>query len=106
MFEEIVIPMLIVGSIGAILGLILAIADKVFEVIEDPRIAMVDELLPGYNCGACGYPGCRAMAEGMVNEEFNRVSLCRPANPAQREAILEYMNSTPGPDGQIWKMVP
>ena len=102
--EDILIPMLIIGAIGALLGLILAIAERVFEVQVDPRIEGVYERLPHYNCGACGYPGCQAFAEGLVAQEFNRVSLCRPANALQRQAIMEYMNSTPGVNGEIFEV--
>lgn len=103
-FEDIAIPMLIIGAMGALLGLILSIAEKVFEVQEDLRIKGVYELLPHYDCGACGYPGCQAFAQGLVEEEFNRVSLCRPSNPSQREAIMDYMNTTPGPNGEIFEV--
>ena len=37
-----------------------------FKVEEDPRIDDVEKMLPGANCGGCGYAGCRAMAEAMV----------------------------------------
>lgn len=102
--NEILIPMAIIGLIGAVLGIVLSVADKVFEVQVDPRIAGVYELLPHYNCGACGYPGCQAFADGLVAQEFNRVSKCRPANTNQRQSIVEYMNSTPGPDGTIFEV--
>ena len=35
------------------------------RVIEDPKIDLVDEVLPGANCGGCGYAGCRAFAEAI-----------------------------------------
>jgi Na+-translocating ferredoxin:NAD+ oxidoreductase RNF subunit RnfB len=38
-----------------------------FKVIEDPRLDTVTEALPGANCGGCGYTGCRAVAETLVN---------------------------------------
>lgn len=102
--ENILIPMLIIGAIGAVFGLILAISEKVFEVQLDPRVQGVYDRLPHFNCGACGYPGCMAFAEGLVGEEFSKVSLCRPANATQRQDIMDYMNSTPGVDGEIFKV--
>ena len=45
-------------AIGAVLGCILGIANKYLVVEEDHRIADVIEMLPGANCGGCGYPGC------------------------------------------------
>ncbi len=54
------------GGLGAILGLGLAVASKVFYVYVDPRVEAVEELLPGANCGGCGFPGCSANAEAIV----------------------------------------
>jgi electron transport complex protein RnfB len=52
--------------LGVLLGLALAIASRKWHVQEDPRIDAVDDLLPHANCGACGFPGCRAFAEAAV----------------------------------------
>lgn len=41
-------------------------ASKKFAVYEDPRIAQVGELLPGANCGGCGFPGCSGMVDALV----------------------------------------
>jgi len=49
---------LTLGAIGAVGAVFLYAASKKFEVYEDPRIAQVQEVLPGANCGGCGYPGC------------------------------------------------
>ncbi len=58
--------LLVMGGLGAILGLGLAVASKVFYVYVDPRVEAVEELLPGANCGGCGFPGCSANAEAIV----------------------------------------
>jgi len=65
------------GVIGAIFGVILAIAGKVFHVDQDPKIDQIMEALPGANCGGCGYPGCSGYAEGIVCNNAD-VSLCAP----------------------------
>jgi RnfABCDGE-type electron transport complex B subunit len=57
---------LILGGLGLFFGFLIAMANKKFYVWEDPRISDVEELLPNSNCGACGQPGCRAFAEGVV----------------------------------------
>ena len=103
--QDVLKAMAIIGLLGAVLGLILAITAQVFAVEEDPRFEVVRNLLPQYNCGACGYPGCAGLAEALVSGETNRVSLCKPSNPQQRQAIFDYMNSTPGPDGKITEVV-
>lgn len=54
------------GAIGLFFGSLIAFAHKRLHVWEDPRIDGVTGLLPGTNCGGCGFPGCRAFAEGLT----------------------------------------
>jgi len=54
------------GGLGVLFSSGLALANKKLYVEEDPRIAEVSELLPGANCGGCGYPGCQKFAEEVV----------------------------------------
>lgn len=56
----------VLGVIGLIFGLVLEFADKKLKVETDPRIAQVRELVGGANCGACGFAGCDAFAEAVV----------------------------------------
>jgi electron transport complex protein RnfB len=57
----------LLGAMGLIFGWILAFASKKLAVESDPRITEIIEVLPGANCGACGYPGCSGLAEAIVN---------------------------------------
>jgi Na+-translocating ferredoxin:NAD+ oxidoreductase RNF subunit RnfB len=63
------IAIILLGIIGAIAAFILFFLSKKFEVKEDPRIARVLEVLPGANCGGCGYPGCGGFAVACVKTE-------------------------------------
>ena len=54
------------GVIAAGMAMVLFGVAKKFKVEEDPRIDEVNELLPGANCGGCGYPGCRGFAEAVI----------------------------------------
>lgn len=65
----ILIAILSLGGIGAIGAGFLYAASKKFEVYEDPRIAEIQDALPGANCGGCGYPGCPAFATACVNAD-------------------------------------
>jgi len=56
----------ILGGVGLTFGTLIALANRRFRVWEDPRIESVTDVLPGANCGACGYAGCRAFAEAAV----------------------------------------
>ncbi len=55
------------GAVAAGSAVILFVVAKKFKVDEDPRINDVLEILPGANCGGCGYPGCRGFAEALVH---------------------------------------
>lgn len=57
---------IIMCSIGAVCGIILSVASKVFYVYEDPRIAQVENFLAAANCGGCGFAGCSAAAVAIV----------------------------------------
>ena len=56
----------ILAVIGALAAIVLFFISKKFKVFEDPRIDLIVELLPGANCGGCGFAGCRNLAETMV----------------------------------------
>ena len=67
----ILIAVISLGAIGAVGAVFLYAASKKFEVYEDPRIAQVQEVLPGANCGGCGYPGCAGFAGACVKGEMH-----------------------------------
>ena len=54
------------GAIALISSVVLYLVSKKFAVNEDPRIGIVTELLPGANCGGCGFAGCSGMAAALV----------------------------------------
>lgn len=60
---------------GVACGAILAIAARVFAVAEDPRIPQVCGLLPGANCGGCGFAGCAEYARVIVQDDV-ALNLC------------------------------
>lgn len=62
----ILIAVISLGVIGLIAAVILYLASKKFAVYEDPRIALVSEVLPQANCGGCGFPGCTGFADACV----------------------------------------
>ncbi len=64
--NSIIMAVVIVGGIGLLFGCLLAYASIIFEVKKDPRIEEITEVLPGANCGACGFAGCSAFAAAVV----------------------------------------
>lgn len=99
MYIEILVAIAIVLVISAALGALLAVASKYLAVKEDPRVGEVTKMLPGANCGGCGFPGCSGMADSIVNSGNKNLSACRPCKPEAKEKIKEYLANTPGPDG-------
>ncbi|HHW99055.1 MAG TPA: RnfABCDGE type electron transport complex subunit B [Firmicutes bacterium] len=64
--NQIVTAIGILGGFGILFGALLAYAAKKFAVKADPRVEELLGVLPGANCGACGYPGCSAYADAIV----------------------------------------
>ncbi len=58
--------LLVLMGLGFTAATILAVASKILHVKEDPRIAQVENVLPGVNCGGCGYAGCAGAANAVV----------------------------------------
>lgn len=73
--NEILLAILIVSGIGLIIGVVLAIASIVMAVPTNEKADAVRNELPGANCGACGFSGCRAYAKAIVAGEAE-VNLC------------------------------
>ncbi len=96
---DILIAVAITLAISAALGLLLAVASKYLAVKEDPRVGEVLNMLPGANCGGCGFPGCSGMADSLVNGGNKNLSACRPCKAENKAKIIEYLANTPGPDG-------
>ena len=56
----------IIAILGLVLALVLYFVAEKFKVVEDPRIDEVEKVMPGANCGGCGFAGCRAFADAAV----------------------------------------
>ena len=65
--ESIIYTVTLVALLAILAALLLAYVAKKFVVIEDERIDIVEDILPGVNCGGCGFSGCRPFAEACVN---------------------------------------
>ncbi|MFA6129224.1 MAG: RnfABCDGE type electron transport complex subunit B [Bacteroidales bacterium] len=74
--NTVVITIISLSVIGGLSGFILFLIAQQFKVFEDPRIDDVEAVLPGANCGGCGYPGCRGFAENCVKAETLDALFC------------------------------
>ncbi len=87
---EIILPGLILGVFALISASGLYAASKKFYVYEDPRIEKVTDMLPGANCGGCGFAGCAAFAENVVTT-MSLNPTCPVADEAQLDRIAEFL---------------
>jgi len=86
----IVYAIVALGLIGLIFGLLLAFAARFFAVKTDPRVEAVKEVLPGANCGACGYAGCANFAEAVVSGDADACG-CIPGGQDTATEIGEVL---------------
>ena len=81
--------------LGGLFGVILGAAERKFAVETDPRIDSLIEILPGANCGSCGYPGCSAYAEAVAAGEAP-LDACTPGGAQVEQAIARIMGKEVG----------
>jgi len=81
---------LTLSGIGLLASLGLGLAAKKFAVQRNPLIERVDEVLPGVNCGACGWAGCNAYARAVV-EEGAAVNACIPGGQETARQVAEII---------------
>ncbi len=88
------IPILTLGILAALFGLLLGYSAIKFKVDGDPRTDQVSDALPGSNCGQCGMAGCGAYAQAVV-EEGAAINLCPPGGQPVMLEIAEIMEVEP-----------
>lgn len=76
--------------LGLFLGFLLGMAAKKFKVESDPLVDEIDALLPGTNCGQCGFPGCPAAAEAIAGGSAP-VTVCPPGGKGLAESLAEKL---------------
>lgn len=84
--NSILISILSMVGLGVFFGSILAVADKTMGIKVDKRIAGIEEILPGLNCGACGYAGCQSFAVALSQKNVE-VNGCLPGGDETSSAL-------------------
>ena len=92
---SVIVAIAVLGGLTLLLAVMLVIANKKLYVYEDPRIDVVEGMLPHANCGACGYPGCRPFAEALVGGKI-LPGKCTVSSSEGVEAIAEYLGVAMG----------
>ena len=65
---NVLLAALALAVLGLLLGFLIGFTAKRFAVQIDPRIEEITALLPGANCGGCGYAGCADYARAIVED--------------------------------------
>ncbi|MBN2739251.1 MAG: RnfABCDGE type electron transport complex subunit B [Spirochaetales bacterium] len=79
-----------VGGLGIAFGVILAVSSKLLAVEKDERVERLENVLPGLNCGICGYAGCASYAEALTQNE-TEFTKCAPGGEKAAKAIAEVL---------------
>lgn len=94
----VLIAVAVAAGMALALGLILSVASVVFAVPTDEKVEALKEVLPGANCGACGYSGCEGYAYAMAHENA-AVGLCSPGG----EEVAKLTGGILGKSGNVVK---
>lgn len=87
---QILLSVVVLGGLGLVFALMIALTHRKFHVWEDPRIDAVANMLPNSNCGACGQAGCRAFAEALVGGKAQPAG-CTVMGPDNRQDVAHYL---------------
>ncbi|MGI6432841.1 MAG: RnfABCDGE type electron transport complex subunit B [Sphaerochaetaceae bacterium] len=87
---NIVFAFVIVSLLGLMLGFGLAVAAKKLAVEKDEKAEQILEILPGANCGACGYPGCSGYASALSQRKAEN-GLCTPGGPETSALVASIL---------------
>lgn len=88
--QSIATPVLIMAILALGSGVLLTFASKIFYVPSDPKVDEVRDVLPGVNCGACGYVGCDAYAKAVAGGKAES-NLCVPGGAGVVSSIATVM---------------
>ena len=88
--STIIIAALVLGGLGILFGVLLGVANKMFEIPSNPKRDEVRNCLPGANCGGCGFAGCDALADAIVAEKAP-ISACPVGGAPVAKAIAQVM---------------
>lgn len=89
----ILLSVLVLSAIGIVAALLLYFVSQKFKVYEDPMIGNVADLLPGANCGGCGFAGCRNFAEAIVKAGGLNGKMCPAGGASVNEAISKLFGT-------------
>ena len=95
------VAMLVLTAMGLTLGALLGLAAKFLAVENDnPVVKEIEALLPGSQCGQCGFPGCSGAAEAMADGSA-AITCCPPGGRALVESLAKLLDVDVNSLGEI-----
>ncbi|MDD4531850.1 MAG: (Fe-S)-binding protein [Bacilli bacterium] len=91
-------------GVAVVLGVVIAFIVNKFKVKEDERAIKLLGMLPGANCGACGYPGCAGLRDAIIEGKVTKIKSCKVISTEGAQEIVDYLNSAEGEDGSKLKV--
>ena len=90
--NTIIIAVVSVSAIGCICAILLSFAAKVMKVSVDKNYQIIRDVLPGANCGACGYSGCDDYALALSEKREDAINLCVPGGTGAVEQLTVILD--------------
>ncbi|MEG0815605.1 MAG: Fe-S cluster domain-containing protein [Mucinivorans sp.] len=91
MSDVFIYTLIVLCTIGVVSAVVLYFVSQKFKVVEDPRIDTTEALLPGANCGGCGFPGCRGLAAAAVKADDLSSIYCPVGGVDTMKAVAEHL---------------
>lgn len=102
MSQILIYTILTLCLLGVVAAVVLFFVAKKFHVYEDPRIDDVETMLPLANCGGCGYPGCRGLADALVKNDDITSLYCPVGGTSTMKRVADFLGkSAPEKEPQV-----
>jgi RnfABCDGE-type electron transport complex B subunit len=103
--SAILVSVVILGGVGTTFGALIALTNAKMRVEEDPRLDELTDILPGANCGACGFAGCRSFAEAVIGGDTPPAK-CTVMSEDEREDVALMLGVDAGDvDRQVARLL-
>lgn len=91
MNSTLILTIATLSVLGVVSAVVLYYVAQKFKVYEDPRIDDVEKMLPGANCGGCGYAGCRGLADAIVKASDFEGLYCPVGGASVMSNVATYL---------------
>ena len=101
---RIFVAIAIIVAIALVLGVVIAFVSEKFKVKEDERATKMLSMMPGVNCGACGFAGCSGLVDAVINGEETHIKRCAVITKEKAQEVVDYLNTAEAEDGSKLKV--